>query len=222
MAEEYRTEEEQVEALKKWWRENGKSTVISVVVGVSLVIGWQGWQKQQKANVEAASAVYQNLLNVVGTNQGELNDEQVSTANHLADTLIKDFPDSTYSRFAAFSKARFAVKAKDLDAAEKELRWVLDSGTTPELVLQANLRLARVLYAKDQLDDALAALTGDAAGYASAYEELKGDIYRAKGDVSQARLAYQKAQDLNQQAQSPVNNPLLDLKIQQLDGQQGA
>ena len=47
MSDSYRTEEEQVEALKAWWRENGKSTVVAIAMAVMGVFGWQGWQKQQ-------------------------------------------------------------------------------------------------------------------------------------------------------------------------------
>lgn len=220
MSQEYSTDDEQVEALKKWWRENGKSTVIAIVVAISGVLGWQGWQKQQQAEIAAASAVYQNMLTAVESQP--LTDEQKATANHLAETLKQDFPASAYAQFAAFYKAKFAVEANNLELAETELRWVLDSKATSEVVLQAKLRLARVQYAKQQFDEALATLSGDAQGYAAAFEELRGDIYRAKGDDDQARLAYQKAKDLNQQAQNPVNNPLLNLKAEQLTGSEGA
>ena len=220
MSQEYSTDEEQVEALKRWWRENGKSTVISIVIAISGVLGWQGWQKQQQAEVEAASAVYQNMLTVVESQP--MTDEQRATANHLAETLKKDFPSSTYARFAAFYKAKFAVEGKDLDAAETELRWVLASNASAEINVQAKLRLARIQYAKQELDAALATLEGDTLGYAVAFEELRGDIYNAKGDVSQARLAYQKAIELSQQAENPITNPLLKLKAEQLAGSEGA
>ena len=41
------TEEEQVEQLKKWWKENGLSIVGGVVVGLALVFGWRSWQHHQ-------------------------------------------------------------------------------------------------------------------------------------------------------------------------------
>ena len=220
MSQEYSTDEEQVEALKRWWRENGKSTVISIVIAISGVFAWQGWQKQQQADVEAASAIYQNMLTVVESQP--MTDDQRATANHLAETLKKDFSNSSYARFAGFYKAKFAVEKNDLDTAETELRWVLESNPSTEISLQAKLRLARVLYAKQELDAALAIIPADGLGYSAAFEELRGDIYNAKGEVSQARLAYQKAKDLNQQADSPVSNPLLNLKAEQLAGGEGA
>ncbi|MEE8057327.1 MAG: tetratricopeptide repeat protein [Pseudomonadales bacterium] len=216
MAESYQTEEEQVEALKKWWKENGKSTIITIVVAIAAVYGWRGWQGQQQTEIEAASAVYQNLLSV---SDGNLTAEQLTTAHHLVDTLKQDFPKSTYAHFGALYKAKFAVEKNDLEAAEKELRWVLETDTSLELTLQTKLRLARVLSAQDKYDEALAQLSVDASGYAAAFEEVKGDIYLAQEKTSQARLAYQKATELGQQEEGerPVRSSLLNMKLQQLN-----
>ena len=218
MAESYRTEEEQIEALKKWWQDNGKSTVVSIVVAIAAVFGWQGWQQKQQADTDAASAVYQDMLVAVNATATA---EQLATARHLANTLKQDFSNSTYARFAALYKAKLAVEDNDLAGAEQELRWVLERGITPELELEVKLRLARVLYAQDRFDEALQQLQGDASGFAAAYEEARGDIYLAQDDSKQALLAYQKASELNRQAQQPVNRPMLEMKLQQLKSKQG-
>ena len=34
-----RTEEEQVEALKRWWQENGKTLLLTLAVALALVFG---------------------------------------------------------------------------------------------------------------------------------------------------------------------------------------
>ena len=36
--EEYRTEEEQVEALRRWWNENGRSTIVAIIVALAYPI----------------------------------------------------------------------------------------------------------------------------------------------------------------------------------------
>ncbi|MFA7552998.1 MAG: tetratricopeptide repeat protein [Spongiibacteraceae bacterium] len=222
MAEDYQTEDEQVEALKTWWRENGKSTVATVVIAIVAVFGWQGWQKQQEQELSAASAIYQNLMVASTGNNGIVTDAQAATARHLADTLKNDFSSTTYARFAAFYKAKFAVDANDLPAAEQELRWVLDNGSTPELILQARLRLARVLAAQQKFTEALAQLEDDAGGMPDQFAEVRGDIYLASGDKAKALEAYQKALMLAQALPQSAGNPLLNLKIQQLNSNQMA
>jgi len=143
MSDTYRTDEEQVEAIKRWWRENGTSTVVSIAIAVSAVLGWQDWQKNQQEKIDTASAIYQNLVTAAAGDNGSATVEQKATVMHLAQTLKSDFPDSTYAQFAAFYRAKFSVEDKDLEAAEKELRWVLESGASNEIVIQTQLRLAR-------------------------------------------------------------------------------
>jgi predicted negative regulator of RcsB-dependent stress response len=179
--------------------------------------GWQGWQSQQQENTVTASSIYQNMLAAAGQGNNALTDEQRSTANHLATTLNPDFPDSTYAQFAALYKAKLAVDEKNLPGAEQELQWVMDSSALPDIVTQAKLRLARVFYAQGKYLDSLALLDDNNAIYAAAFEEVRGDIYNVQGERDKAKLAYLKATQLNQQAQNPSPNPLLDLKIEQLN-----
>ena len=40
---EYQTDEEKVEAIRKWWRENGTAVVAGLVLGLAGLIGWQYW-----------------------------------------------------------------------------------------------------------------------------------------------------------------------------------
>lgn len=222
MAEGYQTEEEQIEQIKKWWKENGISIIATVLVAIVGVYGWQGWQTKQQEDIDTASALYQNMLTASQGSNGVISGEQRATSNHLAETLKKDFPDSAYAQFAGLYKAKIAVDSDELVKAEAELRWVLASKPIHEIALQTNLRLARVLYAQDKYAEALA-LLGDAdSGHAPSYEEAKGDIYLAQGDKAKSILAYQKALELNQQGESPTRNPLLEMKIQQLKSEQGA
>ena len=62
---ELRTEEEQVEALKSWWKENGKSLIMGVVIAVAAVFGWRGWNQYQDDFAANASAMYESILNPV-------------------------------------------------------------------------------------------------------------------------------------------------------------
>ena len=215
MAEGYQTDEQQIEELRKWWAENGKSIIIAIVVAVAGVFGWQGYQKKQQAEQAEASAVYQNMLTAAHGANGQPTPEQLTTAKHLADTLKQEHPDSTFAQFAALYKAQFAVGDKDLDAAAKELNWVLDRAELPEIKIQARLRLARVLAAGGKYDEALAQLQGDNESYAASYEEARGDIYRARGDNEKALTAYQSAMDINSKADEPVHNRLLEIKLEQ-------
>jgi predicted negative regulator of RcsB-dependent stress response len=220
----YSSEEQQLEALKKWFRDNGRHVITGMLVAAVAAFGIYSWQQRYQHQRDTASVEYQNLLQAIRvmdinanvTDAGK-NKEQLATARHLAETLKTDFESSTYAQFAALFKAKLAADENDLTQAETELKWVLSHKPSDEIRALTKLRLARVLRAKGDDNAALAQLDEAKAGsYASAYLQLKGDIAQARGDLEAARTAYMRAQDLEKKMSSPVNNPLLEMKLRDL------
>ena len=87
----FRSEDEQIQALKTWWKENGMSTLLTVCVALAVVFGWRGWQNQQQANVDAAAFAYQNMLEAVAAAEAQPDDIKIASAMHLADQIKQDF-----------------------------------------------------------------------------------------------------------------------------------
>ena len=85
----FRTEEEQLDAIKRWWRENGISTAVGVVLALGAVFGWRGWQDHQQNRAAEASAVFQQLLEADAAYQRD--GTRKLAALELADTLRDDF-----------------------------------------------------------------------------------------------------------------------------------
>ncbi len=52
---EYETEEQQVEALKEWWAENGKAVIAGIVLGAGVIGGWTFWKGHQEKQAVIAS-----------------------------------------------------------------------------------------------------------------------------------------------------------------------
>ncbi|MGB0450322.1 MAG: YfgM family protein [Porticoccaceae bacterium] len=208
------TEEEQIEALKGWWEENGKQTLLGIVLVVGGYFGWQGWTEHSAEKASAASLTYQEMIeNMVGLQPGEtLAEDKQLAVELLADKLKAENSGSQYAVYAALTKAKLAVDSGDLDAAASELQWAMDSADqVTELV--ARLRLARVEAARGNLDTALQLVQGvDAADMKSAYEEAKGDFYFEQGNAAAALTAYQAAQASDQSGDASVG-ALLRLKV---------
>jgi predicted negative regulator of RcsB-dependent stress response len=212
----YRTEEEQVEAIKHWWKENGTSTLLAITVAVAGFFGYQYYTDTNQANAEQASAVYQQLLELNSQLSQQQDDAQLATAHHLAAELKDNYAGSTYAHFAALINARLFVKNDDLVMAEEELRWVLAQQPDQELIPVIELRLARVLDAIGNSDEAMALIKQSRdGGFQVGFNELKGDMLKAEGDLSAARTAYQQAAD--GAAEFGIEaSPLLTLKLQNL------
>lgn len=186
-----RTEEEELAVIREWWQRNGKPLLVGGALALVGVFGWQTWQNHQTNQAHAASALYQQLVEVSLNSAGEPDAGKVS---ELASRLHKDFAGSHYAQYASLLLARVAVDSGRLDEAAAELRKVLDAPANATLGEVARQRLARVLAAQDKTEEALALLAGDAdAAYVAGREELRGDLLAKLGRNGEARSAYEKA-----------------------------
>jgi predicted negative regulator of RcsB-dependent stress response len=177
------SEDEQVEQLKSWWKKNGPSLIIGVVLGLGIVIGWQGWGVYTASRAEEASSLYQLLLGV-----------QSESALEAGDRLIKEFTDTPYAAKAALLLAAAAVKRGDAADGRQHLNWVLENSEESGTLHAARLHLGQLELGEGNIDDALAVLkVGERSAFESHYRELEGDAYSFKGDAASARTAYQES-----------------------------
>jgi len=210
-----KTEEEQVEAIKNWFAKNGTSLVAGIVLALGSVFGYQAWEKSVRDQGEKASGMYENLTTAVSVGPFEtLSDESRSTAVFIANQLKAEYPDSTYAHFAAMQLAKLEVEAGALDSAATELQWVLDQKVDDSLAVLVRLRLAQVKLGQGEYEAALALLDqSNIDGYASAYAELRGDVYYAMDRLDDARQAYQAAVALLKEG---TTKPMLSMKLEDL------
>ena len=203
---ELRTEEEQVEAIKSWWKENGRSLLIGIVVAVAAVVGWKGWQQKVETESANASIRYQNLVESMLALQASPDaEDQRATAQHLADTIREEHGDTGYASMAALLVARAAMDAGELEQALQELDWVVKNGSSEELKQLALLRSARIQLARGEQQQAESLLSKTTDSYfPSLVNELKGDLFVAKGDKAQAHEAYVRALETTSQQGRPI------------------
>ena len=197
-------EEENIEAIKKWWHENWKQLALLVVIVFPSYFGWQLWQNSQATEAETASDLYEEVLALAISEPGVPVTEQESLRIlDLFELLKADYPSSVYALYGALFAAQQSVNANDLGAAEESLQWMLDnrqdslfSRTDEGLILTANLRLGRVILAKGESERALNLVnTIDPKTFEAGFAELRGDIYATMGRIVDARDAYIAAQE---------------------------
>ena len=209
--------DEQWEQVKAWWADKGTPIVIAVVLAAGGVIGYRYWDSSTQAAGVAASVAYEELAlaTSVVLPEGEEGDRQRASAFRLGETIKSEYAGSTYALFAALHLAKLAAEASDFDRAVAELNFVLAQQPEQFLVGVATMRLARVLLAQGKPQEALTLLSGLAPTEAqvASVEEVRGDIFLAMGDLSQARAAYQLAK---QSLGEGMEKPLLDMKLADL------
>ncbi len=210
---EMRTEEEQIEAIKNWWKKNGSSLLIGIVLALAIVLGWQAWQNQQENQRAEAANAFNQLLQAAGQASSQEDRESVA---FLASQIREEHGDSAYATYAMMLLASQQMMAdNDPAAAVENLEWAMaqvEDGAALGLVIRT--RLARAQYGAGQYEDALATVrgAGDAGAFESLMAELEGDILLASGDRSGAEQAYLRARD----AASGQGMGLLRLKLEDL------
>ncbi len=186
-----RTEEEELAMIRDWWQRNGRPLLTGGVLALVLVFGWQAWSEYQIRQAEAASVLYQQLLQTVLVPAGQVDTAKVS---EIATTLKKDFAGTRYAQYGSLFVAKVAVETGKLDDALAELQAVVDKPADATLGELARQRLARVLAAQGKAEDGLKLLVGDVdQAFLAGREELKGDLLVQLGRTDEARAAYEKA-----------------------------
>ncbi|MDN3521192.1 YfgM family protein [Halomonas ramblicola] len=215
---ELRTEEEQVEALKRWWKENGLALVAGVAIAAAGVIGWNAWQGYQENQATAASMRYQQLINLTG---GEtLDEERLPEARALVTEIVDEHGTTLYADLARLIDARLAVTQGDNATARASLEAVIDAGRRDYVTGLARLRLARLQLADGDAEAALATLeAGVPEALAAQRAEVRGDAHHALGRDDKAGEAWREALELAEADDQPLYGVQLKLDNLGLDNQ---
>ena len=186
----YETDEEKVEAIKAWWKENGISVIAGIVLGLGAVFGWRTWVSYRDGIAQQASAAFEDLI--VAAQSGKADQVQAK-----ADQIDREFPSTPYAALAALVRGRAEVDAQRLPEAQAALRLALDRAPDPGLKRLAALRLVRLFMAKQAWEEAAAVLEryDDGGPFRPEFDALRGDLAAATGQPQQARAAYQRAID---------------------------
>jgi predicted negative regulator of RcsB-dependent stress response len=207
--DELLSEKEQVEQLRRWWRDNGWFLIGGAALGGLALLGWNQYWAYQARNAEQAGVVYESIQQAIAAP----NLEQAST---LLKQMRVDYPSAAYTHQAGLAVAR-AELITDPQRAADDLRYAMEHSKDTELAMIARLRLARVLAYREQYPDALAILVVDKPGkFAGRINEVKGDIFVAQGKVEEARAAYLAA--MVSSGAEVLDRSFLQMKLADLPG----
>lgn len=185
--ETYQSEQEQVEALKKWWRENAVAVIGGIVIGLGLAFAIWAWRDYQRNQAIQASAEYEQLVDDI--RRGAAQEAMVRS-----ERIMGEYSRTPYAVFAALASAKLALDHGDNPAARKQLEWALSHASEPAIKQLTRLRLARVMLDMDQAEAALKLINdAEAGGFRADYDVVLGDIYFSLKQMEQARNAYQQA-----------------------------
>ncbi|NWA60750.1 YfgM family protein [Pantoea sp. B9002] len=203
--EVYSNENEQVDALRQFFANNGKFLAVGVIIGIAALGGWRFWSSHQEGTDKAASAEYQQLTSAM---QADKPDSLEAVATFASEN------NNTYGALASLDLAKQYVETNQLDKAIALLQSGLKDTKDANLQAVINLRLARIQLQQSQADAALSTLNnvkGD--GWTAIVADIRGEALLSKGDKQGARDAWSKGAE--SQA-SPALKQMLQMKMNNL------
>jgi len=180
-------EQEQIDALKHFWRDYGRLIIAGVLAFVLGIGGVQGWKHYKLSRAQVASLHYAKLEEAIA--KGDVNE-----IRNLGGDIIAQYGNTAYAPMAALVLAKTDHDAGDLEKAAERLKWAVDNAQSDDVRMVARLRLAGVLLDQDKTDEALQLLNQEVTpAFVGAYADLRGDVLVAQGKPADAREAYKKA-----------------------------
>ena len=203
--EVYQTEEQQVDAIRSYWKENGNYIIAGLVIGLAGYVGVNFYKDGILAEETARSETYQVVL--------EQSEKDSAAFRSAGDTFIADNAHTTYASFTALSLAKEAASHKDWAKTASYLTAAIENAPNEGVKAIATLRLARVQIQLAEFDKALITLTTKLpVSFNASVEETKGDAYLKQGKKELARTAYQAAIV----ADGLTSSPALQMKLDNL------
>ena len=201
----YENEHDQVDAVKRFFAENGKALVVGVILGVGALVGWRYWNSHQVDSARESSAAYENAVSSLSSGKPEA---LAAAQKFAAETK------NTYGAFASLELAQQFVDKNDLQNAEKQLQQGLTAASDDNLKSVINMRLARVQLQLKQPDAALKTLDAvKGEGWTAIVADLRGEILLSKGDKQGAKAAWEAGAKSDA---SPALSEMMRMKINNL------
>ena len=199
----YKTEEEQVQAIKQWWKENAVSLIAGIAIGAMVLGGYKYWTESKQNQAKQASVIYSEILSSKG-------DKTENT-----ELLKSDYSGTPYAALATLLLAKDNVSASEYDKATSQLTWVVANNNDESIQHIAQQRLARVYLSQNKIADAEKLVAGiKASGFESGYSEIRGDINLAKKLPVQAKENYRLALSSLEQGDQRYN--IIKMKLDDL------
>jgi len=180
-------EQEQIDALKAWWRQNGKLVIAALVAAALAAAAVTGWRTFQARKAMEAAQMYAGL-------EEAARDNDAKKLKEVSSVLMDRYGNTAFGPMAALIAAKSSFDQGDLKSAAAQLQWALDNARDDETRAVARLRLAAVRLDEKQYPEALQLLDGKHPdAFAGLYLDLRADVLIAQGKPAEARAAYKDA-----------------------------
>jgi predicted negative regulator of RcsB-dependent stress response len=180
-------EQEQLDALKAFWKQYGNLITWVLVLCLGAFAAWNGWNWYQRDQAGKAAAMFDELDRAARAGDAD-------RAGRIFTDLRERYPRTAFAQHGGLAAAR-AQAAKGLaDDARASLAWVATNGPDDDLRSLARLRAAGLLLDAKKPAEALKELDEvKSPAFGALIADRRGDALAAMGKQAEAVAAYQAA-----------------------------
>ena len=180
-------EQEQLDALKTWWKDNGKWLIAALVIALAAYGALTYWKHYQGKQAAEASTLYDEVLKQVASNDPKRINDSVAA-------LVEKYSNTAYAPRAQLLAVQANMQTKDLVRAKTQLEWVIAHASESGLQDTARLKLSGILLDEKNYTEAMKLLNATHPdAFMGLYSDIKGDVLAAQGKTEEARAAYKLA-----------------------------
>ena len=180
-------EQEQVDALKSFWKQYGNLITWTLVLALGGFAAWNGWNWYQRDQGIKAGAMFDEL-------DRSLQSGDVERSEKIFADLQARYPTTQWTAQGGLMLAKLQIDKGRTEAAQGVLRWLGEKPKDEGLRAIAALRLAGVELDAKRWDEALKAVeAANVKGFEPLAADRKGDVLLAQGKTKQAAESFQVA-----------------------------
>lgn len=180
-------EQEQLDAVKQFWKRYGNLVTWLLIAALLAYSGWTGWNWWQREQATQAGAMFDELDKAAQA-------ADVDKVASVFGDLKSRYPKTAFAQQGGLLAAKVQAEKGQSEAAQATLDWVASNAGEAEYQTIARLRLAGLLLDNKKFDEALKQLdAATAAGFEALVSDRRGDVLMAQGKAEDAKASYTKA-----------------------------
>ena len=179
-------EQEQLDALKSFWKQYGNLITWTLILALSGFAAWNGWNYWLRDQGIKAGAMFDEIERSAQAGDAD-------RTGRIFNDLKDRYGRTTQAAQAGLLAASVQFDKGQTDAARASLDWVVQKGGDEALRSLARLRLAALMLDAQQYDEALKTLEAPAPGFEALVADRRGDILLAQGKKQEAKAAFEAA-----------------------------
>lgn len=169
-----------------WCRDNSKYLFIGAILGISIPLFWNYYQHIEKEKNLMASDLYSELVNSINIDEEYIDIEK---------EISEEYENTIYEVLSNFILSKQEFEKSNYSKAKKYLEDIVNTNINQTYNSLAKIKISLINIQEKKYDDALINL--DEVELKDAFKhvlfELKGDIYKFKGDREKSLNFYDKA-----------------------------